>query len=89
MLRSSLIYRTLRGNIIASTTTSEDGSYNLVDIPAGSYTLVQTNLDNSYADITPNTIEVTLAAGEASGGNNFVDEQLGSIQGNVFRRYQQ
>ncbi len=70
-------------NVIASTTTGEDGNYSFADLPAKTYNVVQTNLDESYSDVTANIIEITLAPGQASDGNNFVDEKLGSISGQV------
>jgi uncharacterized repeat protein (TIGR01451 family) len=74
--------------VIAATFTDADGNYSFIGQPAGSYTVRQTNLPG-YVDVSDtvgandNLIPVTLVAGSASTGNNFVDEQLGSISGNV------
>ncbi len=79
------------GAVIASTTTSGSGNYSFLDYPEGNYTVRQTNL-SGYIDVsdidgdtsnTLNEIAVTLTAGVDSTGNDFVDEQLGSISGNV------
>ena len=53
------------------------------DLPAKTYNVVQTNLDDSYSDVTANIIEINLAPGQDSADNNFVDEKLGSISGQV------
>ena len=77
------------GNEVGSTTTNPDGTYLFADVPAGDYTVVQTNLPG-YEDVSdtdggnPNEISVSLAPGAESTGNDFVDAPMaGSIAGNV------
>ncbi|MFN5514571.1 MAG: SdrD B-like domain-containing protein [Cyanobacteriota bacterium] len=79
----------LNGSIIASQTTDELGNYLFVDFEPGVYVVQQINL-TGYSDVSdgdggdPNEITVTLAPGQINSGNNFIDEQLGEISGQVF-----
>ncbi|MGD1714707.1 MSCRAMM family protein, partial [Dapis sp. BLCC M172] len=77
-------------DVIATTTTDVDGNYEFTDLEAGDYTVRQTNLDG-YSDVSDtdppnddNLISVTLPGDEDSTGNDFVDEQVGTISGTVF-----
>ncbi len=67
------------GDVVETAVTDDNGDYNFTNIPAGNYSVIQTNLDNTYTNVSPNTIEVQLEAGAKVENNNFVDEQLGSI----------
>jgi von Willebrand factor type A domain/SdrD B-like domain len=75
--------------VVAVTVTDSSGNYAFVDLPAGDFVVVQTNLAG-YSDVSDtggdpldNRIPVKLAVGENSIGNNFVDERLGSVAGKV------
>ena len=73
------------GNIVAGTATDASGSFVFNDVPMGSYTIVQTNLQN-YVDVSDtdgpndNMISVVLGAGGVvnSTENCFVDELVSS-----------
>ncbi len=78
----------VNGNRIEVTTvTDELGQYRFVDLPAGTYEVVQTQPDG-YIDGTvepDNTIEISLAGGEESLDNEFSEAQTdGIITGVVF-----
>ena len=77
------------GNIIATTVTDSSGIFTFVNMPAGSYTVVETNL-LGYTDVSDNggnpldnSILVVLSSGANATGLQFVDEHLGSITGSV------
>ncbi|MEY2893202.1 MAG: hypothetical protein RJA98_3110, partial [Pseudomonadota bacterium] len=65
------------GNVLATTTTAADGSYAFNNLPAGSYTVVETN-KAGFTDVSDidggdkNTIFVSLDGGSLSAGNDFV-----------------
>jgi fimbrial isopeptide formation D2 family protein len=69
------------GNTVATTTTQPDGSYSFPNLPAGTYTVEETQ-PAGYANGTPNTVSVTLAAG-TPGTANF-GEKPGSLSGFVY-----
>ena len=85
--------------LIDSTTTDPNGDYVFADLPAGDYVVVEITPGNltdvSDEDSTPDgdafdsdkvvddQIAVTLNAGEVDDGNDFVDENSGSISGSV------
>jgi len=87
------------GNTFRTTLTDSTGSYSFVNVPPNNYTVAQTNLpgfnDISDQDEQPDgdifdidttvdsIINVTLNPGESDTGNNFVDVELGSINGTV------
>ena len=65
------------GNIIDTVTTGPDGSYEFTDVPAGNYTLAQTDLPG-FSSVPnggdPNAISITV--GDVSLTNqDFIDEQ--------------
>ncbi len=74
--------------VVATTTTNASGNYSFTGLAGGNYTVQQTNLPG-YVDVSDtqgandSLIAVTLPASGNSTGNNFVDERLGSISGNV------
>lgn len=79
---------TTGGALVATTTTGVGGTYQFTEVPAGNYLLVETDLPGwvSTADTTSpndNLIPLTLASGQTSTGNNFLDTQLGSLAGSV------
>ncbi|KAI2496385.1 oxidoreductase [Fragilaria crotonensis] len=73
---------------IATTLTDSLGNYVFNDIPAGDYFVKESNLPG-YLDVSdvdggnPNLISVSLAGGEDSTGNDFVDEPARRIDGSV------
>ncbi|MFZ1749419.1 MAG: SdrD B-like domain-containing protein [Saprospiraceae bacterium] len=86
------------GVVLLSTTTNAQGNYQFLNVAPGNYTImeVQPVGYQSVSDvdatpdpdgndgITPNDmIPVVLTAGEDDNDNNFVEEQLGNIRGNV------
>ena len=77
------------GKVIATTVTDSSGSFTFVDVPAGNYTLVETN-PSGYTDVSDsggnpldNRIPVVLGSGAGITDALFVDERLGSIAGIV------
>ncbi|MBK8668564.1 MAG: carboxypeptidase regulatory-like domain-containing protein, partial [Saprospiraceae bacterium] len=86
------------GAVIATTTTNAQGQYTFSNVAPGNYTIMETDpagyQDVSDVDTTPDPdgndgatpndmIPVTVTAGEADNDNNFVEEQLANIRGNV------
>ncbi|MBJ7899548.1 MAG: hypothetical protein GC158_06440 [Cyanobacteria bacterium RI_101] len=77
------------GAIIATQATDELGNYLFADFDPGVYVVQQINLPG-YSDVSDsdggdlNEITVTLAPGQINSGNDFIDEQLGEISGQVF-----
>ena len=87
------------GAVIATAVTDADGKYDFVDLPAGVYTVEETQPDD-YRDVSDqdespdgdpgdsdttvdNSITVTTIPGEADMDNDFVEEGLTSIWGAV------
>ena len=87
------------GPAIASTTTAPDGSYSFPNVAPGDYVVVESQPngfetvtdedstlpgdDIANASTTDNAIPVSVASGETDDGNDFVEEQLGSLRGRV------
>ena len=87
------------GNIVGTAVTDADGKYDFINLPAGTYTVQQTQpeafRDVSDQDESPdgdagdsdtavdNSITVTTVPGEADMDNDFVEEGLTSIWGDV------
>jgi len=85
------------GQLLATTTTDSNGDYIFPELPAGDYVVeeIQPPLYSDVSEGNPfpspnpptfvldNLIPVTLSPGEISTDNNFVEELLGSISGNV------
>ncbi len=83
----------------APATTAADGSYSFTNVPAGDYVVVEDTpaglSDVSDQDSTPDgdpfdgdttvddQVAVTIVPGETDTGNDFVDENQGSISGTV------
>jgi hypothetical protein len=63
--------------VVQTTTTDANGNYTFNNVPAGTYTVVETNKPG-YLDVgdidggNPNSITVTLPAGTSSTGNDFL-----------------
>jgi hypothetical protein len=66
------------GDVIATTLSESNGSFVFSGLPAGTYTVTETNLKD-YTDVSVNVFTITLAAGVDSTDNKFVDELQGSI----------
>ena len=66
------------GTVLATTVTDSDGAYGFIDLQAGTYYVLQDNLD-PYEDVTdkdggnPNNITVSVIGGDDSIGNDFLD----------------
>jgi serine-aspartate repeat-containing protein C/D/E len=76
----TVVLKDMAGNVVATTTTGALGGYEFNNLPAGSYTVHQTNLPgyNDVGDIdggNPNLITVNVPAGGASTGNDFIDDR--------------
>jgi large repetitive protein len=83
------------GNVVATAVTGPSGTYEFPDVPAGTYTIVETQpgLYDDGADVAGNggtvaandRISVTVAGGQTSAGNNFGEiAKPGTIAGRVF-----
>ena len=80
-------------------TTAANGSYSFTSVPPGNYVVVETQPsgyltvsdgdsttpgdDVANASTTDNRVPVTITAGETDSGNDFIEEQPGSISGSV------
>jgi protocatechuate 3,4-dioxygenase beta subunit len=76
------------GDTVGVDTTDANGMYDFEGLEPGDYTITETDPDgyDSVSDTdgpNDNTIEVTLDSGASSNDNDFVDEQPGTISGNV------
>ena len=77
------------GTPIATTTTDANGNYSFTGVPAGSYTVEETNKPG-YTDVgdsdggNPNSIAVVLQPGQSSTGNDFVDERPATLGDRVW-----
>jgi uncharacterized surface anchored protein len=77
------------GNVVQTTTTDANGNYTFNNVPAGNYTVVETNKPG-YTDVgdsdggNPNTIAVTVTPGSSSTGNVFVDERPATLGDRVW-----
>ncbi len=78
--------------LIASTTTNGSGAYSFGNVAPGSYKIVETqpsgynsvsDKDGGNLDIIGDITPVVVTAGATNSGNNFVEEQPGSISGSV------
>jgi len=77
------------GSVYATTTTAGDGTYSFINVPPGSYVIVETNPTNhtSTGDSqgsNDDQIAVNLISGTPSTGNDFLDTQPASISGAVY-----
>jgi hypothetical protein len=67
------------GIVVGTTLTDSSGTYAFYNLPAGNYTIVETNLAG-YVDVSDvdgandNRVAVRLSSGTNSTGNDFVDE---------------
>ena len=77
------------GDVIATTLTDTLGDYVFYDLPAGTYTVTETNLGDVPLDVKDidggdaNVISVILGGGENSTGNDYVDEKCRKVMGSV------
>jgi protocatechuate 3,4-dioxygenase beta subunit len=84
-----VILKDRNGMVVATTLTDSKGDYVFYDLPAGKYTITETNLAGVPLDVkdsdggNPNVISVTLVGGKNSTGNDFVDEKCRKIAGKV------
>jgi uncharacterized repeat protein (TIGR01451 family) len=70
------------GDLFATTTTADDGSYTFHQVPVGSYTVTETDPEG-YNSTTPNTVSVDVPD-NGSDQADFGDQQPGSLTGVVF-----
>lgn len=75
-------------------TTAVDGSYSFTGLPPASYQVVETqpsgyasvsDKDGGDLNVIGDQVLIVVSAGAANTGNNFVEEQYGSIAGTVSR----
>ncbi|MET0281805.1 MAG: SdrD B-like domain-containing protein, partial [Steroidobacteraceae bacterium] len=76
-----IVARDATSVVVATTTTAADGSYRFVGLPAGSYTIEETQ-PAGYGSSTPNSVAVTVAIGSSSGAD--FGETTASIAGQVW-----
>ncbi|GHC41381.1 hypothetical protein GCM10007100_02650 [Roseibacillus persicicus] len=76
-----------------TTTTATNGSYSFAGLPAGDYQVVESqpsgyvsvsDVDGANNDTIGDETAITVVAGSDAGGNDFIEEQLGSLSGIVF-----
>jgi protocatechuate 3,4-dioxygenase beta subunit len=85
----TVVLKDAQGNPVATTTTDANGNYVFNNVPAGSYTVEETNKPG-YTDVgdidggNPNQISVTLTPGQSSTGNDFVDERPATLGDRVW-----
>ncbi|MDD3328251.1 MAG: SdrD B-like domain-containing protein, partial [Zoogloea sp.] len=86
---ATVVLKDANGNPVATTTTDANGNYVFNNVPAGSYTVEETNKPG-YTDVSdvdggnPNVINVTLTQGQSSTGNDFVDERPATLGDRVW-----
>ena len=78
----SVTLRDSSNAVVATTVTAADGSYDFSNIPAGHYSVVETQ-PAGYGSSTPDTVAVDLTAGGAPPVINFGDT-AGSLSGAVY-----
>ena len=83
-----LVLQTTNGVNLATNVTTSGGAYRFANLLPGTYVVVETNLPGwtSTGDTAPpndDRIPVTLAGGQASAGNSFLDTQPAQITGSV------
>jgi len=80
------------GNVIVTTVTQADGTYSFTNIPPGNYQVRETqpagytsvsDADGGNPDLIGDVTLIAVNAGQTSSGNDFIEEQLGSISGQV------
>jgi large repetitive protein len=76
-----IVARNAGNVIVATTTTDASGTYTFIGLPAGNYTIEQTQ-PAGYGSSTPNAVSVTVGAGN-SGGADF-GETTSSLAGYVW-----
>ncbi|MDQ8192397.1 SdrD B-like domain-containing protein, partial [Roseibacillus persicicus] len=76
-----------------TTTTATNGSYSFAGLPAGDYQVVESqpsgyvsvsDVDGANNDTIGDETAISVVAGSDAGGNDFIEEQLGSLSGIVF-----
>lgn len=73
--------RDATNTVVATTTTDTNGTYTFVGLPAGNYTIEETQ-PAGYGSSTPNTVSVTVSAGSSAGAD--FGETTSSIAGLVW-----
>lgn len=75
-----------------TTTTNGSGAYTFEDLPPGTYRISQdqpdgyqstSDTDGANNNVIGDQTTITLTSGQSSSGNNFLEQQLGSISGMV------
>ncbi len=77
----TLQLRDSQGNLVATTTTSVDGSYSFINLPAGNYSVIEAQ-PNGYGSSTPDSVAVSLPTTGRTGIN--FGETTSSISGRVY-----
>ncbi|MBN1120939.1 MAG: Cna B-type domain-containing protein [Anaerolineae bacterium] len=75
--------------LVSTTTTATSGSYSFTNLPPGEYLVIETD-PSGYYSTTPNSLDVTVAAGTTSTGVDFGDQYPpppGSVIGVVWNDY--
>jgi len=62
------------GSTLRTTLTDSSGTYLFINVLAGSYSVIETNLPG-FVDVSPNNLSVVVSAGQFSVGNDFIDER--------------
>ncbi|MGL4419508.1 MAG: SdrD B-like domain-containing protein, partial [Gemmataceae bacterium] len=71
------------GNTVNTFTNNTDGTFSISSLPAGKYTLTQTQ-PPGYGSSTPNVLVITVPAGQVVNNQNF-GETLSTLAGSVYR----
>lgn len=87
------LYNATTDELLSATVTNAAGFYEFLGLPAGNYTVTQTNLNSTFTDVKdantgipnddPNSITLVAVGGPAYNDNDFIDERLGAINGIV------
>ena len=84
-----VVLKNKNGTVVATTLTDSMGDYVFYDLPAGTYSVTETNLVDVPLDVKDtdggdaNVISVILGGGENSTGNDYVDEKCRKVMGFV------
>ena len=77
-----------------TTSTDSEGNYSFAGLPPGNYQVVETDIagfqsvsdvDGANNNIIGDETPIAVTAGQDTAGNDFVDEQLGSLSGQVLQ----